>query len=106
MKKINKNHVKVGDRVKVISGSQKGFIGNITSIFKMKSQVIIDGITPRVKFTKSKEKGEAKRVEIPLTIHVSNVMLWDKDSNTASKIGYKFLNNQKKRYFKKSGNFV
>jgi len=39
-------------------------------------------------------------------IHLSNVMLWDKETNVASKIGYKLFDGQKKRYFKKSGKVV
>jgi ribosomal protein L24 len=36
-------------------------------------------------------------------------MLWDKQNNKASRIGYKLdssKNNQKRRYFKKTGNFL
>jgi ribosomal protein L24 len=33
-------------------------------------------------------------------------MLWDKEANKASKIGYKIIDNAKIRYFKKSGNVV
>ena len=33
-------------------------------------------------------------------------MLWDKEANISSKIGYKLLDGKKQRYFKKSGNFV
>ena len=32
MKKLDSSHVKIGDKVKVISGNQKGIIGTINSI--------------------------------------------------------------------------
>ena len=101
-----KRHVKIGDKVKIISGNQKGFIGNIVSISIKKSTVIIDTTLPRIKFLKNREGGELTKLEIPISIHISNVMLWDIQANQMSKIGYKFINTQKKRYFKKSGNFV
>lgn len=66
----------------------------------------IEGTLPRVKYVKSNQGGEATKKEIPILFHISNVMLWDKDANVASKIGYKEVENQKKRYFKKSGNLV
>ena len=106
MKNKLNSHVKIGDKVKVISGKQKGFIGVITSLVSKKSVVFLDGVTPRIKFKKTPQGGEAQRIEIQIPIHLSNVMLWDKDANTASKIGYKIVNNQKVRYFKKSGNLV
>lgn len=106
MKKKLSSHVKIGDKVKVISGNQKGFIGIIASLITKKSVVILDGITPRIKFVKNPQGEDAKKVEIQIPIHMSNVMLWDKEANFASKIGYKVVNEKKVRYFKKSGNIV
>ena len=106
MKKICSSHVKIGDKIKIISGDQKGIIGTIQSIFLKKSIVYVEGISPRIKTKKSSKDGESQKIEIQIPIHLSNVMLWDKDSNNASRIGYKTIENQKKRYFKKSGNLV
>jgi large subunit ribosomal protein L24 len=106
MNKIISSHVKIGDKVKVIAGNQKGFIGTIAALVTKKSLVVIEGIPPRVKSTKNRQSGEPVKTEIPVSIHVSNVMLWDKEANKASKIGYKLLNTKKVRYFKKSGNLV
>lgn len=106
MKQKTNTHVKIGDKVKVITGKEKGFIGVITSLVTKKSIVILDGITPRITFKKSPQGGEAKKIEVQIPIHSSNVMLWDKDANQASKIGYKVVDEKKVRYFKKSGNIV
>jgi large subunit ribosomal protein L24 len=99
-------HIKIGDKVKVLCGNQKGLIGTISSISKKNSTVIIDTITPRIKYVKNPQGGEATRVEIQLPLHISNVMLWDVASNKSSKIGYKVVDNKKVRFFKKSGNLV
>lgn len=66
----------------------------------------IDTVLPRIKFVKNREGGESKKMELQIPIHISNVMLWDKEANLSSKIGYKLINNEKKRYFKKSGNIL
>ena len=100
------NHVKIGDKVKVIAGNQKGFIGVITALITKKSLVVLDGITPRVRFVKNPQGGDSQKIEVQVPIHSSNVMLLDKEANTASKIGYKTVNEKKVRYFKKSGNIV
>jgi large subunit ribosomal protein L24 len=106
MNKIKPKHVNIGDRIKIITGTQKGLIGNISSINTKKQLITVDAVTPRIKYIKSREGGESKKVELQIPIHVSNVMLWDKTANVSSKIGYKLVNEEKKRYFKKSGNIV
>ena len=106
MKKNYSSHVKIGDKVKIISGSQKGIIGTINSILTKKSIVYIEGISPRLKTVKNPKDGESKKFELQIPIHISNVMLWDKEENIAGRIGYKMIDNQKRRYFKKSGNLL
>nr|YP_002327522.1 ribosomal protein L24 [Vaucheria litorea]ACF70939.1 ribosomal protein L24 [Vaucheria litorea] len=69
-----KIHVKLHDKVKIISGQNKGQIGIIKIIFKKKSQVIIEGINIKSKHLKqnqSNENGQIQRLEFP--IHSSNV---------------------------------
>jgi len=105
--KINKKlHVKVGDKVKVIAGNHKGLIGVITMVNQKKLVANIDGIVPRIRYTKNPQGGEARKMEIPVSIHISNLMLWDSENNTNSRIGYKIIDDKKQRYFKKSGNLV
>jgi len=106
MKKQLKKHVKVGDRIQIITGNQKGIIGNITAINLKNSTVIIDSVLRRIKYARNPQGGEAKKKEVQTAIHISNVMLWDKTANLRSKVGYKFIEGIKKRYFKKSGNLV
>lgn len=104
--KHGKKHVKIGDKIKVISGSQKGKIGNILSLDVKKKRLNIDSVLPRQKFVKEKTDKSSQKIDLPIYIHFSNVMLWDKEANNCSKTGYKLLNNEKTRYFKKSGNIL
>lgn len=118
IKKIT-NHIKKGDQVKIISGEQKGFLGKIEKVLTKKSSVILEGILPRIKYIKNSntnnQEQNPKKIELPILIHISNVMLWDKEKNQVSRIGYRIekknSNNQqiqikKERYFKKSGLLV
>jgi len=106
MTKKYKFHVKVGDKIKIIAGNQKGLVGTIRSVITKKSVAIIDGILPRIKYKKQTANSDQKKIEIQLPIHISNLMLWDDKNNKASRIGYKLIENIKKRYFKKSGNIL
>ena len=106
MKKQIKSHLKIGYKVKVLTGNNKGFIGKVGSVNSKDSTITIEGILPRIKYMKDRQSGETKKLELQLAIHSSNVMLWDAASNTASRMGYKLVEGKKVRYFKKSGNLV
>jgi large subunit ribosomal protein L24 len=55
-------HVKVGDTVKLISGRDKGKIGEITKIFKHNSSVIIKDINLKTKHVKSKGEDQPGQI--------------------------------------------
>jgi len=75
-------------------------------MLKSKSVVFVEGVLPRIKYSKNTQGGDPTKKELPLPIHISNVMLWDKQSNSTSRVGFKVVDNLKKRYFKKSGNLL
>lgn len=98
-------HVKVGDQVRVISGKDKGKIGEITKIFKKKHQVIVKGINLKIKHIKpsrENETGQIQQSEFP--IDSSNVMLYSINSKVSSRIEYVIEEGtgQKLRRFKKN----
>ncbi|CAA0813918.1 50S ribosomal protein L24- chloroplastic [Striga hermonthica] len=105
---IHKMHVKQGDTVKVISGRDKGKIGEVTSVIKHNSTVVIKDINLKIKHVKSKEQGEQGQIiKIEAPVHSSNVMLYSKEQNVASRVGHKTLENGKRvRYLIKTGEII
>ena len=80
MSKKQKVHVKIGDQIKVISGSYKNEIGEVLKINKKTGKIIVQGINFKFKHIKPNtvnEIGEIKQMEAP--IHHSNVRLNLKD---------------------------
>lgn len=74
MQKKQKIHVKIGDTVKVISGSHKNETGEVLKISQKTGKLLIKGINFKFKHIKPKnenEIGEIKQIEAP--IHHSNV---------------------------------
>jgi len=61
MIKKTKNHVKIGDKVQIISGNQKGKVGTINAIFKKNSLVYIENVPPRLKKLKQSKEVDKKR---------------------------------------------
>jgi len=96
-------HIKQGDTVKIISGTEKGKIGEIIRILKTTNQVVVKEINIRKKNVKPKKEGEVGKIsQFEAPIHSSNVMLYSKANNVASRVSYTKTDDGKKvRVFKK-----
>ena len=103
-----KMHVKKGDTVQVISGKDKGKIGEISQVIPKTSQVVVQGVNVKTKHVKPRQEGESGQIatfEGP--IHSSNVMLYSKKEETASRVGYTFTEDGRKvRILKKTGEII
>lgn len=76
MTKKQKMHVKIGDKVQVISGFEKNKTGEVIKIYRNTGKVLVKGINYKFKHIKpntDNEVGEIKQIEAP--IHHSNVKL-------------------------------
>lgn len=81
--------VKVGDKVKILAGKDKGKEGTVTVTLKKKDKVVVSGINIVKKHMKPNamnETGGIVSVEAP--IHVSNVKVIEgsKSAKAASKV--------------------
>lgn len=66
--------IKVGDKVRVLAGKDKGKEGTITSILKKKDRVVVSGVNVVKKHIKPSAYNEnGGIVEVEASIHVSNV---------------------------------
>lgn len=94
-------HVKKGDKVKVITGKDKGKSGKVLMTFPKKDRVLIEGINMVKKHTKPSNvnpQGGILNVEAP--IHVSNVMLLDPKTGEPTRVGYEVKGDKKVRVAK------
>ena len=94
--------LKTGDKVVVVSGSNKGKEGKITKI--LDSRVIVEGVNVQTKHQKQtqKEAAEIKHQEGP--IDVSNVMYVHKGA--ATRVGFKMDGDKKVRFAKSTGEVI
>lgn len=76
MPKFSKFHVKRGDEIVVIAGSEKGKRGKILQMHTKLDRVTVEGLKMIKKHVKrSQQSPQGAIVEREGTIHVSNVML-------------------------------
>jgi large subunit ribosomal protein L24 len=103
-----KFHVKKNDLVMVIAGRDKGKSGKILSVLSKKNRVIVE----KVNFIKRHTRPSAKQrqggiIEREGPINISNVMLICTKCNKPSRIGKKYLEDDKKvRVCKKCGEIL
>jgi large subunit ribosomal protein L24 len=99
--------LKKGDKVQVISGSQRGTIGEILKVIPEKNQVVVEGVnlqTKHLKPTQANPDGGKTEKEAP--INASNVLAYDSKAKKASRIGYKQEKGKKVRIYKQTGAVV
>jgi large subunit ribosomal protein L24 len=103
-----KMHVKKGDTVQVISGRDKGKVGEILQTLPRRSAVIVKGVNVKTKHVKPQQEGESGQiVTFEAPIHSSNVMLYSNKQKVASRVCYTFTDDGRKvRMLKKTGEII
>lgn len=109
--------LKQGDKVKIISGADKGKEGTIIKVLNKSNRVVLEGdglskVKKHLKPSQANPDGGIMEVEKPM--HVSNVMLMDPKAKAPTKVGYKTVTKKVKkedkevkvRFAKKSGEIL
>ena len=81
-------NLKVGDKVVVIAGSDKGKEGKIIKTLKNENRVIVEGVHIVKKHQKPTGAETGGIVEVEAPIHASNVMVIDPKTKKRTRIGH------------------
>ena len=96
--------IKKGDTVMVIAGKDKGKTGKVLMAMPKENKVVVEGVNVQTKHAKATQKTPAEIKHIEGPIDASNVMYYDKEAKTATRIGHRIDENGKKvRVSKKTG---
>jgi large subunit ribosomal protein L24 len=102
MRKIRSN-----DEVIVIAGKDKGKRGTVREVLD-KNRVIVSGINMVKKHTRANpqmgEQGGIVDKEAPL--HISNIAIFNPESNKADRVGIKVEDGKKQRIYKSDGKAI
>lgn len=105
---MSKMRLKKGDRVKVISGKDKGKEGKILVSLPAENKVIVEGVSVASRHTKPTQanpQGGIVKKETP--IYASKVMLICPNTGKPTRIGHAFLEDGRKvRVAKVSGEII
>lgn len=101
-----KLHIKKGDKVMVIAGSNKGQSGEVKLVFPTENRAIVDGLNLVKKHIKGTQENPGGINEIEAPLHISNLMVIDPKTGKPSRIGRKEVDGKIVRYSKKSGEII
>ncbi len=105
-KKFPKLNIRKGDKVLVIAGRDKDSEGQVLEVFPKKQRVIVDQINIVKKHTKPTQDNPGGIIEMPASIHISNLMLIDPKTGEPTRVGRKRVEGKLVRYSKKSGEII
>ena len=97
--------IRKGDEVVVLSGRDKGKRGTVLQIIE-KNRILVDNVNAIKKHVKpNPNRGETGGIiEKEAPIQISNVAIFNPNSNKADRVGYKVLEDGRKvRVFKSDG---
>ena len=97
-------NLKVGDKVVVIAGSDKGKEGKIIKTLRAENKIVVEGVHIVKKHQKPNGQETGGILEIEAPIHASNVMIIDPKTKKRTRIGHTTdtKSNKKIRITKKS----
>ncbi|MDR3426703.1 MULTISPECIES: 50S ribosomal protein L24 [Silvimonas] len=103
------NKIRKGDEVIVITGKDKGKRGTVLRVIPDEDRVVVEGVNVVKKHQKPNPmRGQQGGiVEKTMSIHVSNIAIFNATTGKADRVGFKALEDGKKvRFFKSNGEVV
>jgi large subunit ribosomal protein L24 len=89
--------IKKSDKVKIIAGKDKGKEGKVLEVFPDNRKIVVEGLNLAVKHMRPRREGEkGQRIQFPMPLSVSNVVLICGKCGKTTRVGYKILENGKK----------
>ncbi len=100
--------IRKGDRVVVITGADRGKRGEVLRVIPKEDRAVVQGVNIAKKHTKASGMGQPGGiVEKEATIHLSNIMLIDPETDKPTRIAHRVLDNgSKARVARASGRVI
>ena len=103
------NRIRKGDEIIVLAGKDKGRRGNVTQVISEQNRVLVENINMVKKHQKPNPNAGVQGgiIDMEKPIHVSNVAIFNPQTEKADRVGFKVLEDGRKvRVFKSNGETV
>ena len=100
--------IKKGDKVVVIAGAYKDLDRprEVLEIIPDKNRAVVEDVNMAKKHSKPSQDNPGGINEMPMPIHISNLMLVDPKTGEPTRVGRKEVDGKLVRYSKKSGEII
>jgi large subunit ribosomal protein L24 len=100
--------IKKGDRVVVLSGRDKGKVGEVLRMMISEERAVVQGVNMVKRHTRpSQANASGGIIEKEGSIHLSNLAHVDPKDNKPTRVGFKMLEDGRKvRFAKRSGEVI
>jgi large subunit ribosomal protein L24 len=84
--------IRKGDRVRVLSGKDRGKEGTVSRVLPARGKVIVDGVNVARKHTRANPQANTPGgiIEVDMPIDVSNVAVLSPSDGKPTRVGYRF----------------
>jgi large subunit ribosomal protein L24 len=90
--------IKKGDKIKVLTGKDRGKTGKVLQVFTKKRKISVEGINLMTKHLRpKKEREKGQKIQFPAPLDITNVMLICPKCNKPTRVGVKILENKKRQ---------
>ena len=95
------------DEVMVMTGRDKGKTGKVLRILRDRDRAVVEGVNMVKRHTRPTQASPGGIIEKEAPVHISNLAHVDPKDGSATRIGYKFLEDGRKvRFAKRSGEVI
>lgn len=99
--------IRKGDRVMIVSGNDKGKIGEVIRVLPEEGRVVVQGVNLRIKHqAQTQSRGKtipSGKIEFEAPIDISNVMLVDPKDGKPTRVGIERKDGKPIRVSKRTG---
>ncbi|MBI4437878.1 50S ribosomal protein L24 [Candidatus Uhrbacteria bacterium] len=89
--------IKTGDKVRVLTGKDKGKEGAVLQVFPGLQRVVVEGVNKMTKHLRKTGQRAGQKIEFSSPLHVSNVALVSPKSGKTGRVAYKSIEQEGKK---------
>jgi large subunit ribosomal protein L24 len=99
--------IKKGDKVVVITGSDRGKTGEVLRVLRSEMRVLVQGVNMMKRHTRPSPGEPGGIIEKEAPLHISNVAHIDPKDDKATRVGWKTVDGDRKvRFARRSGEVI
>ncbi|MBE89052.1 MAG: 50S ribosomal protein L24 [Rhodospirillaceae bacterium] len=99
--------IKKGDKVMVLTGKDKGKVGEVMKIVTKDNRAFVQGVNVAKRHTRPSQSNPGGIIDKELSVHLSNLAHVDPKENKPTRVGFRTLEDGRKvRFAKISGEVI